>query len=109
MRASDTRSSQFQIGLIALREPTSQYGAVAAATALVAFEEALPAHAPETHQRVFAAAARAFRNFGQLNEWDVQIREASFVQPVLEAPKAESSADLSLPGARVWLLAANYE
>ena len=49
----------------------AEHGVIAAATALVEFDELLPAHAPQTHHLVFEAAEKVFRNVGHLHHADV--------------------------------------
>lgn len=103
---SENCSKRFQIGLIALRGPKAEYGVIAAATALVELDKALPAHAPQTHHLVFAAAEKIFRALWKLNPSDVAVRESSFLQAIHDMPNP--NADGCLPGAKVWLCAERY-
>jgi len=101
--APETTSSQFKIGLVAFRKPVEQHGLMARATAIVEFDEELPAHSLETHWRVFAAAEKVFRARCHLPESEIAVREANLVQPIREPALDGAVPDGKPPGSRVWL------
>jgi hypothetical protein len=97
-------SSEFMVGLVALKIPVAENGPVAAATAFVQFQEELPAQAISTNARVFSAAERVFRAVHHLDTSSVGIRESSLIQSV--SPNNQhwhTEPDGIWDGAKVWL------
>ncbi|WP_042724206.1 hypothetical protein [Chthoniobacter flavus] len=88
---------------MAFRKPVEHYGVMARATALVEFDEALPAHSLETNLRVFAAAEKVFRARCHLPESEIGVRESDLVQAINEPAFDGTVPDGKSPGARVWL------
>ena len=100
-------SSQYIVGLVALKQPVEKHGPLAVSTAVVQFEEELPVHAVATIARVFKAAERVFREVRHLAWPEVGIRESFLSQPVKEVIDLEGlKPDGEVDGAKVWLSAA---
>ena len=100
-------SNQYIVGLVALKEPVQEHGALAVSTAVVVFDEELPVHAVATVARVFKAAEKVFREVRHLAWPEVGIRESFVSQPVREFVDLEGAKpDGEVDGAKVWLSAA---
>ena len=100
-------SSEFTVGLVALKMPIAENGPVAAATALVEFEEELPAYSPLTNARVFRAAEKVFRNRRRIADPSVEVKESFISKGNLQVIDLDSTPpDGVSDGAKVWLSAA---
>lgn len=99
------RCSQFKVGLMALQVPIAEHGPITAATAVVQFDEELPAHALSTNLRVFKAAEIVFRHRHHLERGDFEIKESRLMQAASEEA-CRGIPDGMAEGARVWLSAA---
>jgi hypothetical protein len=76
---------------------------MATTTALVEFDEELPANSLDTNLRVFQAAEEVFRVVRRLPENDIGVRESDLVQPISDPIFTGTVPDGKSHGARVWL------
>ena len=90
------------VGLVAFKLPIAENGPVAAAMALVEFDEELPIHSVSTNARVFEAAEHAFRKAHHLASSDIAIRESFVTQSADEVIQDAPPTDIWAE-ARVWL------
>jgi hypothetical protein len=95
------------VGLVALKLPVGENGSIASATAIVQFDEELPAHSASTNARVFKAAESVFRQRRRFDETDVGVKESILTQPIFDGvADIATHPDGISDGAKVWLFAA---